>query len=533
MRGVIESKPLWKSKSFWLAVITGLTGVLQESYHILGEGSSAAGSLLIALSLLQIAARLVTDQAVHLFGLSAVCLMIAGTAQAGDNFVCADKRFEECAEYHRARQAVYWTGRRLPAWSKPFEITSTHAEHSGGGTTTFTFEDGEVIGWRMKVEGRDEVIVDDVIPHEVAHTVLASIVRRPIPRWLDEGIATLFEGESSHRRVRETAMYYLNHPARAWKRLDASEYPSDGESWAALYSTGYTTVEWMMARGGKDQLLSFVKDKRPPSEKFHDYYGLTPRQAEQKWRSWMHGRSTGCEDCCMQRTAKPVREATASSDKPILWIIGSDYCGPCLKVLKDIRCDSQFRRRLADRFRVIKVDIDRYKQWAAGKGVISTPAFLTSIDPELIVGYRGKDALIAELDLILSRRCKKKTDMDDASVDDAPPPPPDDDSSAPPPPHIEQQLESLNATVVRIVEQVERQQTVIEKLVEQKPVIGPAGPPGPRGERGPTGPSGESSDTEQISAEIAALKQETRQLRRRLSSISGQLRIRVAPSVKP
>lgn len=83
----------------------------------------------------------------------------------------------ECAEYHRRELALLWIGKELDNWYRPCTVEVKVGNIGAGGATTFTFDRGEVFGWKMNVQGTLERILDSVIPHEVSHTIL----RLPLP----------------------------------------------------------------------------------------------------------------------------------------------------------------------------------------------------------------------------------------------------------------------------------------------------------------------------------------------------------------
>jgi len=101
------------------------------------------------------------------------------------------KQIGDSAEQWRSQLSKEWLGKELPNWSKPCPIKAKVASSLGaGGATSFVFDNGEVFGWRMEIQGSRERILDSVLPHEVTHTIFASHFRQPLPRWADEGACT-------------------------------------------------------------------------------------------------------------------------------------------------------------------------------------------------------------------------------------------------------------------------------------------------------------------------------------------------------
>ena len=170
------------------------------------------------------------------------------------------KLFCETAERCRSELAILWLGYKMPDWSAKCPIRVQVGETLGaGGATTFVFNNGEVYGWEMDIQGSARRIVDSVLPHEITHMILASHFRRPIPRWLDEGAATSVEHVSEKENYRRLLMQFLREDVRKglpFNRMVAlKEYPADP---MPFYSQGFSVVEYLIRLGGHRQLLEFA-----------------------------------------------------------------------------------------------------------------------------------------------------------------------------------------------------------------------------------------------------------------------------------
>src|SRR5258708_36067887 len=98
---------------------------------------------------------------------------------------------------------------RAPALGCAVSDQGQVGQLGAGGATTFSFfpnaqGSAEVCNWDMQIQGSLERILDSVLPHEVSHTIFACHFRRPLPRWADEGAATLAEHESERSRQEQT-----------------------------------------------------------------------------------------------------------------------------------------------------------------------------------------------------------------------------------------------------------------------------------------------------------------------------------------
>ncbi|MBX3441373.1 MAG: hypothetical protein KF774_03115 [Planctomyces sp.] len=201
----------------------------------------------------------------------------------------------ETAELWREELAVEWLGEKLPDWYEPCQVTVKVGQIGAGGATTFSFERGEVFGWRMRVQGTEERILDSVIPHEVSHTIFACHFRRPLPRWADEGAATLVEHHSERMRQVEILQQVTRNkqriPLNDLLRID--EYPKDMQQVLALYAQGYSLADFLVQQHG-DQgravYLAFLKDALASNWEtaFRKHYGFaTIHELDSHWNQWV------------------------------------------------------------------------------------------------------------------------------------------------------------------------------------------------------------------------------------------------------
>ncbi len=231
--------------------------------------------------------------------LTASASLAAGYSYATPNFVVNApsaefaKQVGDTAERYRALLAREWLGHELPRWYRPCQVTITQVGQVGaGGATTFTFAGGQVFNWNMHVQGTAERILDSVIPHEVSHTIFASHFRRPLPRWADEGAASLVEHESERRRQSMLLRQVFHTPQRIPlpQLIAMKEYPSDMQSVLTLYAEGYSLADYLVQSGGKERYLQFLQDAfdRDWNYAIHTYYGLNDvASLERHWSEWV------------------------------------------------------------------------------------------------------------------------------------------------------------------------------------------------------------------------------------------------------
>ncbi|MFH5805070.1 hypothetical protein ACG2DA_13555, partial [Alienimonas sp. DA493] len=251
------------------------------------------------------------------------------------NFICyaKDSRLarEVCMEAERQREvlAIKWLGKTIPDWPQPCPITVTACwpGKGAGGATTFGFhtvrrngrEEPAVGGFRMQVEGSRERLLDSVIPHEVNHTIFASHFRKPLPRWADEGAATLTEFKSERMRQRLTLVrQWKTHRYRVSHLITQTEYPGDprnpspgdADKVMQVYAQGYSLADFLVQKGGKAAFLKALDDasRRIPgggrggidweypldrwNAALEKHFGLTVQDLEREWHGWV---MAGCQ----------------------------------------------------------------------------------------------------------------------------------------------------------------------------------------------------------------------------------------------
>ncbi len=231
------------------------------------------------------------------------------------------RRVANCAEYWRRELAIQWLDQPLPNWYRPCPITVKVGQISASGQTTFTFENGEVHGWKMHVQGTLERVLDSVIPHEVNHTIFASHFRRPLPRWADEGAATLFEHESEQYRQMELLQEVFHTTRRIPLKnlLAIREYPSDMRDVLTLYAEGYSLAGFLVGMkgdAGRKIYLQFLDDAHHEGwekaiAKHYQFQSID--HLEKNWTQWILAGSPPLNGNGTQLAATSTQAAPAAA----------------------------------------------------------------------------------------------------------------------------------------------------------------------------------------------------------------------------
>ena len=243
---------------------------------------------------------------------------------------CADsaRLFAETAEQCRKDLAILWLGKTLPDWSAKCPIKVHVGKDLGaGGQTSFIFENDEVFGWEMEIQGSHTRILDSVLPHEITHMILASHFRKPIPRWLDEGAATTVEHQSEKENYRRMLRHFLrSNVGRCFpfnQMVAMKDYPTDP---MPFYAQGFSLVEYLLENGQQFdenehcRLVRFAQSAMHSNDwqsALQEHYGIQNLgELQTRWVKWV-----GSEDRVLQMVAEvPAPNVQTANVMPTMLI---------------------------------------------------------------------------------------------------------------------------------------------------------------------------------------------------------------------
>jgi hypothetical protein len=224
------------------------------------------------------------------------------------------------AEKLRRELAMEWLGKEMPAWGQACMLSARVAPHLGaGGATSFVFENGEVFGWQMTIQGSRERILDSVLPHEITHTVFACHFRQALPRWADEGACTTVEHVSEKNKQQEMLITFLKTGRGiSFSQMFAmKDYPQDV---MPLYSQGYSLARYLIAQGGKQKFLAFVgtglQDENWPAALQQHYDVDSLLTLQNTWLDWVRQGSPRIDNPAASQVlvASDLRRQSPGSD---------------------------------------------------------------------------------------------------------------------------------------------------------------------------------------------------------------------------
>jgi len=220
------------------------------------------------------------------------------------------------AEKFRRELAIEWLGHEIEDWRTPCILTA-NLDSRAFGETSFSFSTppnvrSQPFDFVMKINGTRERLLDSVLPHEVTHTIFASHFGRPLPRWADEGACTVVEHLSERRKNHRMLIEFLttNRGIPFNKMFAMKNYPRDI---LPLYAQGYSLCRYLVQRGGKRKLISFIGDGLQTSNwnsavlKHYQVSDLSDLQGN--WLEWIKSGCPAPNAASTELVSTPVRSA--------------------------------------------------------------------------------------------------------------------------------------------------------------------------------------------------------------------------------
>jgi hypothetical protein len=191
-----------------------------------------------------------------------------------------------------------WFG-RAPSWPLRCDIylhptardygVATGIPEAVPGHSTFYYDSGRLVSRRIDLHCDCRTLVSAVLPHETTHAVLHGMFdKEALPRWANEGMATLAEPRSQITdqikrlpRYRDGGELLDTHAL-----METKDYPKRHVS--AYYAQSVSLVAFLMASRKPQVFTRFLRDAQAVGyeKALQDHYGWSFPELEQRWRAY-------------------------------------------------------------------------------------------------------------------------------------------------------------------------------------------------------------------------------------------------------
>lgn len=148
---------------------------------------------------------------------------------------------------------------------------------------------GQITNRRVDLVGGQVPYVSAALPHELTHVVLRDrFPTNPIPRWADEGAATLADTSDKQERHRKDFQKALadGTTLSAATLLTSDEYPR-ADRWGTFYGESVSLTKFLVERDSPARFIGFVQaaDSKGYDKALQDIYGIKNlADLDHEWR---------------------------------------------------------------------------------------------------------------------------------------------------------------------------------------------------------------------------------------------------------
>ncbi len=208
------------------------------------------------------------------------------------------------AETTRSAMQRQWFGKVSEDWNPRCDIylyatTDAYSQAAkvrpdSPGNTTYVRKGSTVVSRRIDLHVDDPNVLSNVLPHETTHAILVGRFGPfDLPRWADEGLATLGEPSDSVARWLRNAQQYRQsgQTFSAQQLLQLPDWPED-RLLVSFYAHSISLVDFLCKQKGRDVFVRFLSDSLRIGDvaALKKHYGFQSYQdLDARWRAEAFG----------------------------------------------------------------------------------------------------------------------------------------------------------------------------------------------------------------------------------------------------
>ena len=136
--------------------------------------------------------------------------------------------------------------------------------------------------------------VRPMIKHELTHAFVNVMSPKPVPRWINEGLAQWVEGKKIDVKSHDALVsFQLSSRVPDIAHLDkiflAQQNPYNNQEMTLAYMKSFSLVEYLIEQNGIWSVVEFIKQYNASAgseELFQKYFKAASREVEEQWLRW-------------------------------------------------------------------------------------------------------------------------------------------------------------------------------------------------------------------------------------------------------
>jgi hypothetical protein len=189
------------------------------------------------------------------------------------------------------------------------------------GTSNLQIGQGKVWTRRIHMRIDQAGYLEDVLPHELTHVVLADRFNtRVIPRWADEGIAMLTEPPQRREEWLQTIAKARQNGSLFSLRelLTAKKYPTNQARATLFFAQSVAFVDYIVSERSESELIRLIETGETSSydravRELFSVHGLAA--LEPHWTAWLADRTRSSGTVASESTAAPTLTLTSKDEQ--------------------------------------------------------------------------------------------------------------------------------------------------------------------------------------------------------------------------
>ena len=205
------------------------------------------------------------------------------------------------AEKLRSKQLQLWTGKtKATHWRVPCDVylygsqermilmTGGHSKAGSAVIRPSRLSPGRILRRKVNLAADDHALMRSTLPHEITHLVLGDLLGGDVPRWANEGAATLAESKGKQNYYRRVVRRFMRvKQVYGDADLMAMKAYPEGRYQHLFYAQSSAIVRYLLSRRPRTSFVNFLKRAQK-----HGYpwallrtYGLTDfEELSQGWK---------------------------------------------------------------------------------------------------------------------------------------------------------------------------------------------------------------------------------------------------------